>query len=87
MSSGITDQSVDECHSLENKEQHISSLIASNALVPEAVTVDAMNQDKVRLECCLTSDVPVPKNKRKRGERKAGPGGWNLRSAGEPDSN
>ncbi|KNA25871.1 hypothetical protein SOVF_002590 [Spinacia oleracea] len=87
MSSGITDQSVDEYHSLENKEQHISSLIASNALVPEAVTVDAMNQDKVRLECCLTSDVPVPKNKRKRGERKAGPGGWNLRSAGEPDSN
>ncbi|KAG7996481.1 hypothetical protein I3843_01G162000 [Carya illinoinensis] len=39
------------------------------------------------LTCCLaSSDVHFPRNKRKRGERKAGSGIWSRRSSGEADS-
>uniref|UniRef100_A0A803M5R5 Uncharacterized protein n=1 Tax=Chenopodium quinoa TaxID=63459 RepID=A0A803M5R5_CHEQI len=82
MSSGVIDKSIDEYNNLENKEQHISSLGAGNGLAPDSGTVDAAIQEKTTLKSCLTSKI-----KRKRGERKAGPGGWSLRSAGEPDSN
>lgn len=33
--------------------------------------------DQSTLKSCLASDLHVPKNKRKRGERKAGSAGWN----------
>ncbi|XP_021752084.1 uncharacterized protein LOC110717640 isoform X2 [Chenopodium quinoa] len=76
VSSGVIDQSIDEYNNLENKEQHISSLGAGNGLAPDSGTVDAVIQEKTTLKSCLTSKI-----KRKRGERKAGPGGWSLRSA------
>lgn len=38
------------------------------------------------LKKCLASDINFPRNKRKRGERKAGPGSWNKRHSSEPDS-
>nr|POF23508.1 hypothetical protein CFP56_40082 [Quercus suber] len=43
-------------------------------------------QEQSTLKTCLASDVNFPKNKRKRGERKAGSVGWSKRSSGEPDS-
>lgn len=36
--------------------------------------------------CLASSDVHFPRNKRKRGERKAGSGIWSRRSSGEADS-
>ncbi|CAL1404761.1 unnamed protein product [Linum trigynum] len=40
------------------------------------------------LKSCLALDVQIPRNKRKRGERKAGPGtgGWNKKSSGDDDA-
>ncbi|WCJ41234.1 hypothetical protein M5689_022116 [Euphorbia peplus] len=38
------------------------------------------------LKSCLESDFQFPRNKRKRGERKAGSAGWNKKGSGEPDS-
>ena len=46
----------------------------------------AMSQDQSALRSCLNNDVHFPKNKRKRGERKAGSGGWKKKGSGEPDS-
>ncbi|KMT15508.1 hypothetical protein BVRB_3g058610 isoform B [Beta vulgaris subsp. vulgaris] len=86
MSSGVIDQSIDDYHNLENKEHNLSVLRTSSGLVLDPVAEDAVVLEKSTLNSCLTSDVGAPKNKRKRGERKAGPGGWNKRSAGEPDS-
>lgn len=44
------------------------------------------SQDQSTLKSCLASEIHFPKNKRKRGERKASSGGWNRRMPGEPDS-
>ncbi|CAL1365754.1 unnamed protein product [Linum trigynum] len=40
------------------------------------------------LKSCLALEVQIPTNKRKRGERKAGPGtgGWNKKSSGDDDA-
>ncbi|KAJ7947452.1 Elongation factor [Quillaja saponaria] len=43
-------------------------------------------QEQSTLKPCLSTDVHFPKNKRKRGERKAGSGGWSKKCSGEPDS-
>ncbi|TMW96683.1 hypothetical protein EJD97_006995 [Solanum chilense] len=43
-------------------------------------------QEQSTLKSRLASEIHFPKNKRKRGERKAGSGGWNRRMPGEPDS-
>ncbi|KAF3968379.1 hypothetical protein CMV_007716 [Castanea mollissima] len=59
-------------------------------LIPksEPLTVEKSvgSQEQSTLKTCLASDVNFPKNKRKRGERKAGSVGWSKRSSGEPDS-
>ena len=44
------------------------------ATEPEPV---AKTGEQPTLKSCLASDFHVPKNKRKRGERKAGSAGWN----------
>ncbi|XP_022159105.1 uncharacterized protein LOC111025545 [Momordica charantia] len=43
-------------------------------------------EEQSTLKKCLASDINFPRNKRKRGERKAGPGSWNKRHSSEPDS-
>ncbi|XP_028780104.1 uncharacterized protein LOC114736446 isoform X2 [Neltuma alba] len=44
------------------------------------------SQEQSTLKSCLYKDVHFPNFKRKRGERKAGSGGWSKKSSGEPDS-
>ncbi|XVF84295.1 hypothetical protein PTKIN_Ptkin17bG0025600 [Pterospermum kingtungense] len=44
-----------------------------------------MSQGQSTLRSCLASDICFPKSKRKRGERKAGSGGWSRKHPGEPD--
>lgn len=82
---GVIDQLTNGYHP-ENKDQNYSSLPAGIGLVPDPLTGDAMDEDKPTLQSCLTSDIQIPRTKRKRGERKAGPIGWNMRSSGEPES-
>lgn len=86
ISNGVIDQSIDGYQDPENKEQNISTLPACTGLVVDPVIADAVAKERSTLKSCLTSEIQIPKNKRKRGERKAGTGGWNLRSSGDPDN-
>ncbi|XP_007033740.2 PREDICTED: uncharacterized protein LOC18602351 [Theobroma cacao] len=53
---------------------------------PNRATKSIVSQDQSTLRSCLASDICFPRNKRKRGERKAGSGGWSRKHSGEPDS-
>ncbi|GLU04957.1 hypothetical protein SLE2022_220840 [Rubroshorea leprosula] len=53
---------------------------------PNPVAKTTSSQEQSTLGTCLASDINFPRNKRKRGERKAGSGGWNKKQSGEPDS-
>ncbi|XP_074320094.1 uncharacterized protein LOC141656906 [Silene latifolia] len=60
-------------------------LPSKSKLAPDTMVGDDISFPKSSaLKLCITKDVP-PKNKKKRGERKAAPGGWNLKC--EPDTN
>ncbi|KAE8076633.1 hypothetical protein FH972_015270 [Carpinus fangiana] len=53
---------------------------------PLTVAKSVGPQEQSSLSSCLASEVHFPRNKRKRGERKAGSVGWSKKSSGEPDS-
>ncbi|KAI9081885.1 hypothetical protein K1719_036147 [Acacia pycnantha] len=55
------------------------SNIAAKSALPHS-------QEQSTLKSCLCIDVHFPNYKRKRGERKAGSGGWSKKCSGEPDS-
>ncbi|KAK9725205.1 hypothetical protein RND81_05G128500 [Saponaria officinalis] len=72
-------------------ETQMQSKVKQEADMSHAEPIDSVARDVKLLKqstskCRLTSTV-LPTNKRKRGERKAAPGGWNLKCAGEIDSN
>ncbi|KAJ7980644.1 Elongation factor [Quillaja saponaria] len=52
----------------------------------DVIAKSVVPQDQSTLKSCLSTDVHFPKNKRKRGERKAASGGWSKKCSGEPDS-
>lgn len=53
---------------------------------PDPTTKTIVSQEQSTLKSYLASDFQFPKNKRKRGERKAGSGGWSKKCSGELDS-
>ncbi|OMO72773.1 hypothetical protein CCACVL1_17602 [Corchorus capsularis] len=53
---------------------------------PNHATKSMVSQEQSTLRSCLASDICFPRNKRKRGERKAGSGGWSKKHSNEPDS-
>ncbi|XP_031110162.1 uncharacterized protein LOC116014275 [Ipomoea triloba] len=55
---------------------------------PNALLKAGTSHEQSTLRACLTSEIHFPStaSKRKRGERKAGGGGWNWQKPGEPDS-
>lgn len=55
---------------------------------PNALLKAGTSQEQSTLRPCLTAEIHFPStaSKRKRGERKAGGGGWNWQKPGEPDS-
>ncbi|OIV94330.1 hypothetical protein TanjilG_18295 [Lupinus angustifolius] len=68
-------------HEVAETEEHIFT----NFNVAAANSA-AASQDEPTLKSCLYKDANVPRNKRKRGERKAGSGAWSKKCSGEPDS-
>lgn len=72
----------------EKGEAEVTLDSASNPMSDFNVAASsaAVSQEQSTLKSCLYKDVNVPKNKRKRGERKAGSGGWSKKCSGEPDS-
>ncbi|XP_057777418.1 uncharacterized protein LOC130995923 isoform X2 [Salvia miltiorrhiza] len=69
------DKAQDAEHSGEEESNNKASILAIESDV-EANT----------LKSCLTSQIHFPKNKRKRGERKAGSGNWSRQRPGEAES-
>lgn len=53
---------------------------------PDPMTKTMVPEGQSNLKSCLASDFQVPRNKRKRGERKAGSVGWSKKCSGELDS-
>lgn len=58
---------------VEEGSHSVSILMSDNV-----ATTTCTSQEQSALKTCV--------NKRKRGERKAGSGGWNMKSPGEPDN-
>ncbi|XP_047966194.1 uncharacterized protein LOC125210675 [Salvia hispanica] len=70
------DKAQDAEHSGEEESNNKASVLA----------VESNNAEANTLKSCLTSQIHFPKNKRKRGERKAGSGNWSRQCPSEPDS-
>ncbi|XP_071721236.1 uncharacterized protein [Rutidosis leptorrhynchoides] len=70
----------------EIKSEEEESAHLDPAIVSDTATKDDITQEQSALKSSTVSDFQIPKNKRKRGERKAGPSNWNLHLPGDPDS-
>ncbi|CAK9172326.1 unnamed protein product [Ilex paraguariensis] len=66
------------------EEESTNPLLPSSELDP--VSKSDTSQGQSTLKSCLASEFRFPKNKRKRGHRRAGSGGWSRQCPGEPDS-
>lgn len=76
---GIMDESFEMELQLQlETDEHNSSFLPLADLILEPIGETNTPAEKPTLTSCLTSEFHVPKAKRKRGERKAGPCGWNL---------
>ncbi|KAI7979116.1 hypothetical protein LOK49_Contig508G00006 [Camellia lanceoleosa] len=58
-------------------QEESSNLSLVPALETDPIAKAATLHEESRLTSCLASEIHFPKSKRKRGERKAGSGGWN----------
>ncbi|XP_054811387.1 uncharacterized protein LOC129312730 [Prosopis cineraria] len=78
-----------EKHLEAGKGGHESAHTASLPMTESNIAVKSAlphYQEQSTLKSCLYKDVHFPNIKRKRGERKAGSGGWSKKCSGEPDS-
>ncbi|KAK6116762.1 hypothetical protein DH2020_049495 [Rehmannia glutinosa] len=79
-------QSAEKTQDAENSGEEESNNTMLLALEPDMVAKAVSTTDQSILESCLSSEIHFPKNKRKRGERKAGSANWSRQRPGEPDS-
>lgn len=70
----------------KGKQGEGTSLSSVPTKQPDPMGKALISQEQSALKKCLASDINFPRNKRKRGERKAGPGSWNKKHSSEPDS-
>ncbi|MBA0812774.1 hypothetical protein Gohar_026712 [Gossypium harknessii] len=80
-------RSTKQQHQTEKVEE-VESTNPSRILTsePNHATKNVVSQEQSTLRQCLAADICFPKSKRKRGERKAGSGGWSRKQSGEPDN-
>lgn len=80
-------RSIKQQHQTEKVEE-LESTNPSRILTsePNHATKNVVSQEQSTLRQCLAADICFPKSKRKRGERKAGSGGWSRKQSGEPDN-
>ncbi|KAK5793510.1 Elongation factor 4 [Gossypium arboreum] len=80
-------RSIKQQHQTEKVEE-VESTNPSRILTsePNHATKNVVSQEQTTLRQCLAADICFPKSKRKRGERKAGSGGWSRKQSGEPDN-
>ncbi|KAL6578180.1 hypothetical protein OROMI_010508 [Orobanche minor] len=70
----------------ENSGEEESNNPMLSALETAIVSKGVATPEQSVLKSSLSSEIHFPKNKRKRGERKAGSGNWTRQRPGEPDS-
>ncbi|KAL6527152.1 hypothetical protein OROGR_016242 [Orobanche gracilis] len=70
----------------ENSGGEESNSPMLSALETAIVSEGVATTEQSVLKSSLSSEIHFPKNKRKRGERKAGSGNWTRQRSGEPDS-
>ncbi|CAN4096714.1 unnamed protein product [Withania somnifera] len=80
------DQSFEKHQDMGNNVEEESFNPTHPASEPNAAGKVSTSQVQSTLKSCLASEIHFPKNKRKRGERKASSGSWNRKKPGEPDS-
>ncbi|KAF2300350.1 hypothetical protein GH714_012280 [Hevea brasiliensis] len=84
---GTNNQLLEKHHEPDKGEEGESTNPCSiSTTEPDPMAKTIVSQGQSTLKSCLASDFQFPKNKRKRGERKAGSGGWSKKCSGEPDS-
>ncbi|KAJ9178287.1 hypothetical protein P3X46_010184 [Hevea brasiliensis] len=83
---GTDNQLLEKHHEQEKGEEESTNPCPVTTLEPDPTAKTTFSEEQSTLKSCLASDFQFPKNKRKRGERKAGSGGWNKKCSGEPDS-
>ncbi|KAL0432886.1 UNVERIFIED_CONTAM: hypothetical protein Slati_2622900 [Sesamum latifolium] len=79
-------QSAEKTQEAENSGEEESNKAVILALEPDMAAKSLATPEQSTLKSCLASEIHFPKNKRKRGERKAGSGNWSRQRPGEPDS-
>ncbi|KAK4421999.1 hypothetical protein Salat_2150600 [Sesamum alatum] len=79
-------QSAEKTQEAENGGEEESNNAVILALEPDMAAKPFATPEQSTLKSCLASEIHFPKNKRKRGERKAGSGNWSRQRPGEPDS-
>ncbi|KAL2242386.1 UNVERIFIED_CONTAM: hypothetical protein Sindi_0356600 [Sesamum indicum] len=79
-------QSAEKTQEAENSGEEESNKAVILALEPDTAAKSFATPEQSTLKSCLASEIHFPKNKRKRGERKAGSGNWSRQRPGEPDS-
>ncbi|KAK4387905.1 hypothetical protein Sango_2397100 [Sesamum angolense] len=79
-------QSAEKTQEAENSGEEESNKAVILALEPDMAAKSFATPEQSTLKSCLASEIHFPKNKRKRGERKAGSGNWSRQRPGEPDS-
>ncbi|KAA0044542.1 uncharacterized protein E6C27_scaffold46G002900 [Cucumis melo var. makuwa] len=85
--SKVVAQPVEKHREPEKVSQGEGTSLSSNPTTqPDPMGKALVSEEQSALKKCLASDINFPRNKRKRGERKAGPGSWNKKHSSEPDS-
>ncbi|CAI9770922.1 unnamed protein product [Fraxinus pennsylvanica] len=79
-------ESAEKSQDGENSEKEDSNNAALPELDTDAGGETSVSQEQSILKSRLASEIHFPKNKRKRGERKAGTGNWSRQRTSEPDS-
>ena len=82
---GTSSQPVEKHHEPEKGEEG-ESTNPTPAAEPDPSKKTIISQGNSTFSSCLASDLQIPRNKRKRAERKAGSGGWSKKGSSEPDS-
>ncbi|XP_075487418.1 uncharacterized protein LOC142526743 [Primulina tabacum] len=84
MSKNKHDQSAENTRDTENDLEEEINNATQFALEPRSMAKAVASQEHSTLKPCLVLGLHFPKNKRKRGERKAGSGNWSRQRPGEP---
>ncbi|XP_014507566.1 uncharacterized protein LOC106767234 isoform X2 [Vigna radiata var. radiata] len=81
-----TDEHTFKSGSQAPMEENVNLVSVAMSDINTATNTTTVAQEQSSLKPCVYNDVNIPKNKRKRGERKACSAGWSKKCSGESDN-